>query len=168
VRGHWDGQRQFLLDNVSHDGAPGYEVLTVLRLEEGGELLVNRGWVPFSGYRDRLPDVSLPEATAQPITGRLGTLPVAGLASGRQPPAPEGPWPRVTSFPEHAELEVSRGSALLPHVLLLDPDSGDGYLRQWSPPGLSPERHFGYAFQWWMFAAAAFVLFVVLNLKRVR
>jgi surfeit locus 1 family protein len=173
VRGHWEGQRQFLLDNISHEGAPGYEVLTVLRLEEGGELLVNRGWVPFSGYRDRLPDVSLVDGSAddgsvQVLVGRLGMLPVAGLAAGRQAPASQGPWPRVTSFPEHAELEAALGGTLLPPVLLLDPDSGAGYLRQWRPPGLAPERHFGYAAQWWMFAAAALVLLVVLNLKRVR
>jgi surfeit locus 1 family protein len=173
VRGHWDGERQFLLDNISHGGAPGYEVLTVLRLEEGGELLVNRGWVPFSGYRDRLPDVSIAGISAgdgevQALTGRLGMLPVAGLAAGRQPPATQGPWPRLTSFPQHAELEASLGSSLLPPVLLLDPDSGAGYLREWRPPGLAPERHFGYAVQWWMFAAAALVLFVVLNRKRNR
>lgn len=172
VRGHWDGERQFLLDNISHGGAPGYEVLTVLRLEGGGELLVNRGWVPFSGYRDRLPDVSLADVSGdgnvQVLTGRLGVLPVAGLAAGRQPPANEGPWPRLTSFPQHAELEASLGTSLLPPVLLLDPDSGAGYLREWRPPGLAPERHFGYAMQWWMFAAAALVLFVVLNRKRNR
>lgn len=177
VRGHWDAQRQFLLDNISHEGAPGYEVLTVLRLDDGGELLVNRGWVPFSGYRDRLPDVSIADADAsadgadggqQQLSGRLGMLPVAGLAAGRQPPATSGPWPRLTSFPEHAQLEAARGSALLGPVLLLDPDSGGGYLRQWRPPGVPPGRHFAYAAQWWMFAAAVLVLYLLLNLKRVR
>ncbi|HXS30103.1 MAG TPA: SURF1 family protein, partial [Steroidobacteraceae bacterium] len=58
VSGVLDPQRQFLLDNISHEGAPGYEVLTVLRLADGSHLLVNRGWLPFSGYRDRLPDVA--------------------------------------------------------------------------------------------------------------
>ncbi len=38
---------QFLLDNISHDGSPGYEVLSVLTLADGAHLLVNRGWVPF-------------------------------------------------------------------------------------------------------------------------
>lgn len=175
VRGHWDGQRQFLLDNVSHAGAPGYEVLTVLQLEGGGELLVNRGWLAFTGYRDRLPDIAITPnadpasgAGAGQLTGRLGMLPVAGLASGRQPPATEGPWPRLTSFPTLADLEAARGSELLPHVLLLDPDSGAGYLRQWRPPGVPPQRHFGYAAQWWMFAAAALVLYLILNRKRAR
>lgn len=168
VQGQWDAGRQFLLDNLSHDGAPGYEVLTVLRLADGGELLVNRGWMPFSGYRDRLPDVSIAGEAPVELTGRLGTLPVAGLASGRQPPAAEGPWPRLTSFPLHAQLEAARGSPLLPPVLLLDPASGPGYLRDWRPPGVPPGRHFGYAAQWWMFAAAALVLYLVLNLKRTR
>ena len=168
VRGWWDRERQFLLDNRSHDGAPGYEVLTVLKLDDGSELLVNRGWLPFSGYRDRLPDISLAdsEAAAQELTGRLGDLPAAGLESGRQAPATSGPWPRLTSFPAHEDLERARGGPLLPPVLLLDPDSGAGYLRQWQPAGVPPERHFGYALQWWMFAAAAFGLYVSLNLKR--
>jgi surfeit locus 1 family protein len=51
VEGRLDAKRQFLLDNVSRDGRPGYEVLTVLTLAEGSNLLVNRGWLPFSGYR---------------------------------------------------------------------------------------------------------------------
>ena len=168
VRGWWDRERQFLLDNISHDGAPGYEVLTVLKLDDGSRLLVNRGWVPFSGYRDRLPDIALAETEAgeQRLAGRLGDLPVGGLSSGRQPPATEGPWPRLTSFPAHEELERSHGTRLLAPVLLLDPDSGAGYLRQWRPPGVSPERHFGYALQWWLFAAVALGLYVLLNLKR--
>jgi cytochrome oxidase assembly protein ShyY1 len=145
-------------------------VLTVLKLDDGSELLVNRGWLPFSGYRDRLPDITLDEMQSQEqrLTGRLGELPVAGLSSGRQPPASSGDWPRLTSFPAHAELERARGGALLAPVLLLDPDSGAGYLRQWRPPGVSPERHFGYALQWWLFAAAAFGLYVSLNLKRTK
>ena len=32
VTGEFDAARQVLLDNVSRDGAPGYEVLTLLRL----------------------------------------------------------------------------------------------------------------------------------------
>ncbi len=32
VRGRFDGERQFLLENLSHRGAPGYEALTVLAL----------------------------------------------------------------------------------------------------------------------------------------
>lgn len=165
VTGQWDASRQFLLDNISHGGAPGYNALTLLRLPEGGTLLVNRGWIAFSGFRDRLPDITLGGEGPVTVTGRLAQLPVGGLSSGRQPPPLEGPWPRVTSFPTLQELGQSAQVELLPRLLLLDSDSADGYLREWQPPGVPPERHFSYAVQWWMFAAAAFGLYLALNLK---
>lgn len=166
VRGEFDGERQFLLDNISHDGAPGYEVLSILQLADGSRLLVNRGWVPFKGYREQLPEVALASGEVQRITGRLSGLPVAGMASGRQPPLEAGSWPRVTSFPTHEQMQQTLGAELLEPVLLLDADSGPGYLRDWHPPGIPPERHYSYAVQWWAFALLALVLFAALNLKK--
>lgn len=168
VSGEFEPAKQFLLDNISHDGAPGYEVLTVLRLVDGSHLLVNRGWIPFSGYRDRLPDIALQAEGVQQLTGRLSTLPVAGMAAGRLPPAEEGSWPRVTSFPSNEELQRAWGAPLLAPVLLLDADSGPGYLRDWRPPGISPERNFSYAVQWWSFALLAAAMYIGFNLKRVK
>jgi surfeit locus 1 family protein len=168
VAGQLDGERQFLLDNVSRDGRPGYEVLTVLTLAEGSELLVNRGWLPFSGYRDRLPEVGFDVTGEQPLTGRLGALPTPGLAAGALPPALQGPWPRLTSFPTLSDLSAALGEKLLVPVLLLDADSGPGYVRSWQPPGISPQRNFSYAVQWWAFAALALGLYIGLNLKRAR
>jgi surfeit locus 1 family protein len=167
VAGEFDAAHQFLLDNISHDGAPGYEVLTPLQLGDGSRVLVDRGWVPFSGYREQLPDVTLDVAALPPVvTGRLSRLPVAGLAAGRAPPPLAGPWPRVTSFPDMEQLAQALDSPLPPVLLLLDADSGPGYLRQWRPPGISPERNFSYAVQWWSFALLALLMFVGLNLKR--
>jgi surfeit locus 1 family protein len=122
IEGRWEPRRQFLLDNRTHDGRAGYEVLTPLWLDDGRVVLVNRGWVPFGGYRDRLPDVSADfadlvaatsgAATARvAISGRLDELPSAGLAGGRAAPRLEGPWPRVTAFPRPAELAASLGIA---------------------------------------------------------
>jgi surfeit locus 1 family protein len=166
VRGEFDAARQVLLDNISHQGKPGYQVLSLLRLADGTGLVVNRGWVPFSGYRERLPDVGLAAHGEQHISGRLAVLPVAGIASGRAPPALEGAWPRVSSFPTFAELQRLWGVALAPSVLLLDEDAGPGYLRDWRPPGISPDRNYSYAIQWWSFALLAIAMFVGLNLKR--
>jgi surfeit locus 1 family protein len=166
VSGEYDIARQVLLDNISREGAPGYEVLTLLRLADGSHLMVDRGWLPFGGYRDRLPDVTLPALGSQRLTGRLSTLPVAGIAAGKAPPAEEGPWPRVTSFPGNEELAHLWGVKLLAPVLLLDAGSGPGYLRDWKPPGVSPDRNYSYAIQWWSFALLAVCMFIGLNLKR--
>jgi cytochrome oxidase assembly protein ShyY1 len=156
VRGTLDGAHQFLLDNRSYRGTPGYEVLTPLTRAGAATLLVDRGWVPFSGSRARLPAIGLASPAAVTLSGRLGNLPVAGLALGHAPPA-GGPWPKVTSFPSTAELAAALGTPLEGRILLLDAASPDGYLRDWQPQGLAPLRHFAYAINWWVFALMALV-----------
>ena len=52
-------RHQFLLDNRSYRGQPGYEVLTPLVRAGATALLVDRGWVPFTGSRRSLPEVAV-------------------------------------------------------------------------------------------------------------
>ncbi|MGD9599663.1 MAG: SURF1 family protein [Steroidobacteraceae bacterium] len=168
LTGRYDAAHQFLLDNRTHKGAAGYEVLTPLELDDGRLVLVNRGWVPFSGYRDRLPDITLADAaTPVAVTGRLEELPHEGMASGRAPPTAGGTWPQVTSFPHIGEIEAVLGRPVEVRQLLLDPSQPAGYVREWQPPGIPPERHLSYAVQWWLFAATVAVLYGVLNLHKV-
>jgi len=168
VEGRYDGAHQLLLDNITRDGRSGYEVLTPLDLPDGVTLLVNRGWVPFTGYRDRLPAVTIAADAPVTVVGRLDQLPSAGLASGSVAPAADGPWPRVTAFPTNADLARALGRPVAAPVLRLDADSGEGYDRRWPLPGVPPERNFSYAIQWWSFAILALALFVFLNLEKRR
>lgn len=167
VTGEWDAARQFLLDNRTRDGRAGYEVLTPLRLADGRWLLVNRGWLPFEGRRDRLPEVAtglVPGAVT--LRGRLDELPTAGLASGRAAPALSGAWPRVTSFPQTAQLAAALGGVRLePRVLSLDASAPAGYRRDWRPFVKGPEQNISYAVQWWSFGVLLLVLFVKMNLR---
>ena len=101
------------------------------------------------------------------ITGRIEELPAPGLASGRAPPSPEGGWPRLTSFPTHDELQSALGERVSRRVLLLDASAPHGYVREWSPPGLDPSRHFSYAIQWWGFAVVLLVIYFGLNFRKV-
>jgi len=168
VTGRLDGQHQFLLDNRGYRGRPGYEVLTPFTVTDGAVLLIDRGWVPFTGARSRLPDVTVSDAAPVSLSGRVADLPSAGLAIGRAPPNPADPWPRVTSFPRAAELAASLGVPLGERILLLDPDAPDGYQRDWQPPGLAPLRHLSYALQWWCFAALTVVGWAILGVRRAR
>ena len=112
VEGEFLPRYTVYLDNKTRRGRAGYEIVTPLRLRgAASHVLVNRGWVPFSGYRDQLPDVSLApsDAAARNIRGRLEDLPAAGLASGRSPPVAGPQWPKLTSFPTRDELAAALG-----------------------------------------------------------
>jgi surfeit locus 1 family protein len=169
--GTFDGERQFLLDNRSYQGKPGYEVLTPFRTRGGATVLVNRGWVPFTGYRDQLPDVSVPPSRPDEnvkISGRIEELPAAGLETGRSPPEIGNRWPKVTAFPNSDELSAALDEKIEARILLLDADASGGYVRDWKPPGLDPSRHFSYAIQWWGFAVVLLVLYFGLNFRKVK
>ena len=166
VSGTLDGAHQFLLDNRTWQGRAGYEVLTPLTRGSAPALLVDRGWMPFPGTRAQLPDVSLHAPAAVTLTGRVADLPSPGLASGRAAPEPAAPWPKVTSFPDIAQLASALGAPLSSRILLLDPQAPFGYVRAWQAAGLSPLRHFAYAIQWWSFAALALLAWGVTSLRR--
>ena len=166
VAGRLDGAHQFLIDNRSYRGRPGYEVLTPLTRADGRVLLVDRGWVAFTGSRARLPEVGLDTEGPVTLSGRAAQLPSAGLASGRAAPRPADPWPKVTSFPRPSELAEALGVPLEARILLLDPQAPFGLVRDWQPPGMSPLRHLAYAIQWWCFCALALIVWAVLGLKR--
>jgi surfeit locus 1 family protein len=103
------------------------------------------------------------------IRGLLDDLPQPGLAAGRAPPATSGSWPRVTAFPQFAELARSLGvdgERLEARVLLLDEAAPQGYVRGWKPFVKGPEQNWSYAIQWWSFAVLLIVLYVALNLRK--
>ncbi len=168
ARGSYDPGRQVLIDNMtSADGRAGYYVLTPLALDGGGWLLVNRGWVALTSSRRVLPDVGV-GAAPRVIHGRTDHLPVPGIHMGT-PAKLAPPFPAVATYPGTAELAAVLGVAQLApaaEVVLLDSTEPDGYLRQWSPPGLTPLRHLAYAVQWFGLALTLGVIWFVTNLRR--
>jgi surfeit locus 1 family protein len=169
IQGRFDGEHQFLLDNAFFKGNVGYEILTPFTLTDGRRVLVNRGWVPFLGFRDKLPDIALSRdslADGLVITGRLDELPSPGLASGRAPPTTDASWPKLTAFPTHEELVLALREKLEPRIVLMT-GGKDSLDRELTPPGLPPIRHFSYAIQWWGFALVLLVLYFGLNFRKV-
>jgi surfeit locus 1 family protein len=168
LRGAYDATRQILLDNMpSVSGRPGYRVLTPLARADGrGWVLVDRGWVPLGATREDLPDVAVGGGERE-LAGTLDELPIPGVRVGPAAATGASGWPRVMLFPTQADVESALGVPVESRIILLDAGVPDGFERKWRPSlGFGPERHLGYAVQWFAFALVTIVLFVALNLRR--
>ena len=167
LRGQYLSSRQILLDSMTHEGRAGYQVLTPFR-PSGSDpwVLVNRGWVPAYPERQRLPGVDVGEA-ARVVRARIDALPRPGLTFD-DPGGAADRWPQVVLFPTIEDLEVRLGHALRPYQLLLAPEAEDGFVRDWRPRAMTPQRHIGYAIQWYSFAAVLAVMGVVVGLRARR
>jgi len=159
--GEFLDQRQLLLENMLREGTPGYHVWTPLRLVEDDHLLiVDRGWIAET---DAPPDA--PESSQRRVVGQLNTLPEPGMRLSA--PMPEGEWPRRIYFPTQEDLVDQLGEPVYDGRVMMDPEESPGYRRDFDPINMPPERHLGYAFQWAALATAVFILFLVVNFKRV-
>ena len=166
IDGEYVAEPQFLLDNMLHEGAAGYQVLTALRVPGTDErVLVNRGWVP-AGERTVLPDVAVGRG-ARTVTGRLEHLPRPGMRLGEQA-ADHGDAVVVMQYPTAAELAQRLGAPVFDYEVLLDPVAEDGYARDWKAPGMAPERHLAYAGQWLALCLGALATAIVLAVRAVR
>jgi surfeit locus 1 family protein len=164
--GRYDANHQFILDNRIDQGRAGFEVLTPLQRPNGRTVLVDRGWLPQTGYRTRLPEIALSPQEPVTVTGRVADLPSGGLASGKAPPPSDGHWPKLTSFPTLDQLATALGVPLEPRIVLLDREAPEGYARDWHPPGIDPMRNWSYALQWWCFAVITLWLWVRFSLRK--
>lgn len=165
AHGHWDPQHQFLVDNQVRNGVPGYHVLTPLRLPEGRAILVDRGWIPAGADRLNLPSVDMAAGSAE-VSGRIDRGPSVALRMG---PPGRGPWPQRLVYMDYAYIEQALGYPVLPYLIRLDPRHPQGYHREWQPvPPMGPNKHLGYAVQWFALALTLLVIFFAVNLKRDR
>jgi surfeit locus 1 family protein len=169
AEGHYEPERQVLLDNMpSQVGLPGFRVLTPFRREGSDRLLlVDRGWVRLGATRQDLPPVFVsPEFRA--VSGRLDALPAPGVRVGEAGIAGDASWPRVLNFPQQQDLEQALGAKVESRIVLLDPAAPNGYERVWRPAmRFGPERHLGYAIQWFVIALVTLIVFVALSLRRL-
>jgi surfeit locus 1 family protein len=164
--GHYDwaaGSGRFadlgpvLLDNQNRESRPGVRAYRVFLPADGSDaLLVELGWLPLPGNR-QLPAIATPDLDQ--VSGLLLPPPAAGLVAAQVQPQPGGQW-LVPALKPAALAHALGLEALAPRVLRLDPQLPAGYARDLEllPNTLPPERHLGYAVQWFALAAAMLVI----------
>lgn len=166
VVGRYDALHSYVLDDQVRDGRPGVMVFGVFEPAEGGPaLLVNRGFLPRDARGERPPVPPAPEG-AQTLTALYAPPPGAGLHMGGNPLPRQTTWPKVGIYIDLDEIGSDLGRPLDSRVLLLMPESGSRFVREWRPEVFPPERHYGYAFTWFTFAAVVVATFVLLHRRR--
>lgn len=165
VSGTYLVDRQMLLDNQVRGGRAGYLVYTPLRLPGQQQvLLVNRGWIPAGSSREVLPQLTAPAGEVR-LQGLLDLPPRPGLRLGDTVVVSEG-WPLVVLELDPKMLAGRLGAGVLPLSLRVT-DDVDARLVQdeINVKRFKPERHLGYAAQWFGLAIALVVIFVVVNTR---
>ena len=159
--------RQILLDNMpSQAGMPGYRVLTPLVRAGTGDCC----WSIAAGCRSDQAATSCrrwtfpPQRVPSPVDSIM--LPEPGVRVGEAGVSGDTTWPRVLNFPRQADLEPRSALRSKRASCCWIPTLPDGYERAWRPAlGFGPERHLGYAVQWFAFAVVLLVIFVALSLE---
>jgi cytochrome oxidase assembly protein ShyY1 len=168
LRGEFDHARSVWLDNRLLDGRPGFWVVAPLRLDGGGVVLVNRGWVARDAAdRAHRPSVGEP----------AGSVVIEGLAVTHAPRLLElgeggnsGPLPAIWQNLDFAQYESASRLAVARLVVQQTSELDDGLVRRWVRPASGVDKHRGYAFQWYALSAliALFTLFFSARAWRAR
>lgn len=161
---------RLLLDNQLRDGHAGVRAYCLF-VPAGGSrsLLVELGWLALDGRRD-LPSTACPEGEVR-VRGLLAPPPSAGLRLGpAQARIDADAWLATRIELAEARRLWPGAAPLASRVLKLDPALPVGYARDLDilPNTLPPERHLGYAVQWFGLALAVFVTALLLDLRRRR
>lgn len=167
--GQWHPQKSFLWDNRVREQRVGYQLITPFELDSGEYLLVDRGWLPGNPDRAILPYFETPAGTQQ-LTGLLRRLPEAAMQLEEQA---ETGWPRRVQTVDAAKLSVAFGEPLPDLLLWLDHEAANNqqagiYDRLQHSVSMAPEKHLGYAVQWFALAATALILIGIIALRRRR
>ncbi|WP_306673663.1 SURF1 family cytochrome oxidase biogenesis protein, partial [Tahibacter caeni] len=128
-------------------------------------LLVDLGWVaaPPGGPAPAWPELPLTDVE---LHGIYAPAPGGGLRVGGDALPRQSGWPKLTLFVDLAAIATDLGAPVAPRLLLLDAEPGSAFVRSWTPAIMAPEKHRGYALQWFTFALVAGVIFVGLHWRK--
>jgi surfeit locus 1 family protein len=171
VRGSYRRERGYWLDQQVRNGQVGRHAIAVFApagdsgAGQNSLLLVDQGWIAAPPGQPAPAWPALPDGETE-LHGIYAPPPGGGLRIGGNALARQQAWPKLTLFIDPAAVAADLGGVLAPRLLLLDADPAAGFAREWTPATIRPEKHRGYALQWFSFAVAALVIFVVLHWRK--
>jgi surfeit locus 1 family protein len=168
IKGQFNENYIFLLDNQVEKSSLGYRVLQVVQTPSHA-VLVNLGWVQGSIDRSVLPDIA-PLGGQFTFQGHVRLVEQGIMLQAQDFSQPS--WPlrvqqiELTKFSTLISPLIDK--PLLPFVIYVDPKETLGYIKNWHPMVMPAEKHFGYAFQWAALAIAWLILMISLRIKTIK
>jgi surfeit locus 1 family protein len=159
LRGRFDAGHSLLLDNSIRAGQVGIEVLQPFYDQDSDLwLLVNRGWLPWP---DRRSPVTFSTPAGEVSLNAWVYVPL-GRTFQLQADQPSSRWPRLVTRIQPEPLWRELGRTGMSYELRLEPGPGS-FRVDWPIVAMAPEKHLGYAVQWFALAAALLGLFIYLG-----
>jgi surfeit locus 1 family protein len=124
-------------------------------------VLVNRGWIARGPDYPRPPAVAVPEGLVD-VSG-IASLPPARFLELSSEVVDGNVWQNLSI----ERYRTKTGITVLPVVLYAKP-ADEGLQPTFERPDTGVARHQEYALTWFSLAATTLVLWIVLNLRRVR
>ncbi len=148
--GRWLQPALWLLDNQIVEGKVGYDVIIPVQAQGLPQtLLVNLGWIAAGERREQLPQPDIPPELQ--LDGLLRTK-VDGLLLLGQNIEDNGRWPVRIQQVDYAALGSQSGRQLYPALLYQQQHTP--FVPHYQSVVLPPEKHRGYALQWFLLAIA--------------
>ena len=163
LQGKYLSDKQFIYDNQIVDQVSGYYVLTPYVLEgQSKAILINRGFIPWNGRRDKLADIVIGQETREikvQISKPIKRMELKPSEVGIQFPA----------LIQSIDLQdmADRANVDFSSVIgLLDASASNGFIRKWEPYTGSIEKHIGYAVQWFLMALVLAIIGIRIAIKQ--
>lgn len=150
--GRPDTSRIMYLDNQIENGQVGYDIIVPVQTDAGW-VLVNFGWVKGLQTRDVLPQVDIDNG----FTQYEGVVTSPGVNPMVTETATSATFPLRIQALDTDYLSTLLRTPFIDYVIVLT-NTNANFVRHWSPVVMPPEKHLGYAIQWFGLAFAALVI----------
>ncbi len=163
VSGRFLNNHYWLLDNRIVQGKVGYEVIAPLTLDTGRSYLINRGWVAAPLSRNILPQVNFPKDLVT-VKGHWKLLQKNALITDAVAVGEfDSEWPQRIQQVNHSAMAEMAGQFLHQGIVQIDPADHLALTTLWRDVNVQPQKHTGYAVQWFAMAFALSVLLIITN-----
>ena len=163
LQGKYLSDKQFIYDNQIVDQVSGYYVLTPYALAgQSKAILINRGFIPWNGRRDKLADIVIGQETREikvQISKPIKRMELKPSEVGIQFPALIQSID-LQDMADRAKVDFSSV------IGLLDASASNGFIRKWEPYTGSIEKHIGYAVQWFLMALVLAIIGIRIAIKQ--